>query len=356
MTPINMSPFLNEKTPLGFRILRGFPGPLEERAWREFLPQSDWPSHYTSPEFFLEPYWDGKHPFAVLAVEGNKVIGVLTGLHEENQVISGLPARPQTCFDRTTNVSRVAQSLAQGLLEESGSAKLVTVYSFTRLDTLRSIGFQLRPLEGVVVLDLTQGPEALFRQIHTSARKNIRIATRKGVEVCEASTEDDFSAYYDVYCRWLRSSRKKIVEAKIPSSVAMESYRIRSNRRLFLARHDGQIIAASSVRFSPGGVLEYSGNPSLEEHFLLKPNDLLKWKVIEWGCSQEFPLFSLGGAHQFHLKSGGAIIPVYRHRFDRTWFRRHDMREAVTDAARKTLRTAPLIDRTVRRLLRKRYE
>jgi hypothetical protein len=337
-----------------YSILQGFPNASEEKAWREFLPRSDWPSHYTTPEFFLEPYWKGKHPFAVLVNHVDRIVAVLTGLHEGDHVMSGIPARPQVCFDRTVDYSHAAQTLAQGLLEEAGSASLISLYSWTPLEALRIMGFRLRTLEGCVVLDLRRGPQELFREIHASGRKNIRIATRKGVEVFEASTDEDLAAYYEVYCRWRRTSRKKIEGQQVPFSVVLAAYNLKNSRRYFLARHDGETIAGSSVRFSPGGLLEYSGNPSLDEHFLLKPNDLLKWKVIEWGCAQGFPLFSLGGAHLFHLKSGGTIFPVYRHRIDRTWLRRHDRCEALIDTGRKTLRRAPLVDRTVRRLLGKR--
>lgn len=356
MNSVDMCGFVNAEAPLNFRIVREFPSPSEERAWREFLPRSDWPSHYTSPEFFLEPYWHGKKPFAVLAYDGGRIVAVLTGLHEGDHVISGIPARPQVSFDRTIDYSHAAQTLALGFLEEAGSARLISLYTWTPLEALRIMGFRLRALEGCVVLDLGLGPQALLQQMHMSQRKNTRIATRKGVEVFEAATEEDLAAYYDVYCRWRRTSRKEIEGEQVPFSVVLAAYRLKSNRRYFLARHDGKIIAGSSVRFSPGGLLEYSGNPSLDEYFLLKPNDLLKWKVIEWGCAQGFPLFSLGGAHRFHLKSGGTVVPVYRHRVDKTWLRRHDLREALTDTGRKALRRAPLIDKTVRRLLGKKCD
>ncbi len=339
-----------------FRILHGFPGPTEEKAWREFLLRSDWPSHYTSPEFFLEPYWEGKDPFAVLAYEGDRVVGVLTGLHEGNQVVSGLPARPQVCLDKSADHSRAGQALALGVLEWAGSAGLVTIYAWSSFDALRNLGFRLSAPDGDVVLDLRKGPEALFQQLHAGQRKNVRIAIRKGVEVFEASTEEDLRAYYEVYCAWRRSPRKKIEGEQVPFSVFAAAHGLRNNRRYFLARHEGKIIAASSVRFCPGGLLEYAGNVSLEEHFLLKPNDLLKWKIVEWGCAQGFSLFSLGGAHQFHLRSGGTVVPIYRHRFDRTWFRRYDLQEAVTNTARSTLRSVPLVDKTVRQLLGKTYE
>src|SRR5690349_17749326 len=44
-----------DKSDGSFRILRSQPsGPLADK-WREFLADSDYPTHYTAPEFFLEP-------------------------------------------------------------------------------------------------------------------------------------------------------------------------------------------------------------------------------------------------------------------------------------------------------------
>jgi GNAT acetyltransferase-like protein len=336
-----------------FRVLHDYPAPKEEKGWRDFLSRADWPSHYSSPEFFGESFWAGKRPFAVLALNGDRVVGVLTGLRGGNFVISGLPSRPQVCLDPEADVCRASQALGRGLLAESDSAGLVTFFAWSPLQALENTGFRLRALEGNVVLDLTQGPEALFRQAHENRRRNIRHAIRQGVEIFQASTEEDFSAYYEVYRRWRDTARKKIEGQEIPSAVLAEAYRLRGNRTLFLARHSGKIIAGTTVRHAPGGLLEYAGNSSMDENIDLRPNDLLMWKTIEWGCSQGFRRYSLGGAHAFLRKSGGTILPIYRHRLDRTWLRRHDLLEAMAETGRTNLRRVPAIDRTLRRLLGK---
>jgi hypothetical protein len=74
-----------------FRILREYPNSLQECAWREFLSRSDWASHYTAPEYFLEPFWSGKRPFAVLVSNGDKIVALLTGCHQGNTTFSGVP-------------------------------------------------------------------------------------------------------------------------------------------------------------------------------------------------------------------------------------------------------------------------
>src|SRR5262245_27881449 len=348
MDPGAASGELQRNRPLGFRILHEFPSPSEEAAWRAFLTYADWPSHYTSPEFFREPFWTGKRPFAILITDGDKVVAVSTGLREADRVISGLRSRPQVCFDPGVDLSRVVAALSGGLLEEAGSAKLVTLFAWMPLKSAERLGFRRRIFEGNVVLDLTKGPDALFRQCQESRRRNIRKATREGIEVFQASNEDDLRAYYEVYCRWQKTERKQIDGMQLPFDVLHAMYELRNSRRLFLARHAGKIIAGTTVRFFPGGLLEYSGNSSLDEHLHLRPNDLLWWKTIEWGCAQGFQRYSLGGAHHFLRKSGGTIVAIYRYRLDRTWGRRHDLLEIPVDMARRVVRSVPALKRVIR--------
>src|SRR5215472_13788704 len=93
-------PVTENHPPARWTILHQFPGADTEAKWREFLDQADCPSAYETPEFFLEPYWDSSHPFAILAFDGTDMVGVLTGIHARDRVISGLPSRPQVCMRR----------------------------------------------------------------------------------------------------------------------------------------------------------------------------------------------------------------------------------------------------------------
>src|SRR5580700_12023357 len=108
--------------------LHDFPARELEGHWRQFLSQADSPSAYTAPEFFLEPYWEGKNPFAILAFIRGEVVGVLTGLHLRDRVVSGLPSRPQICTKDNNEES--ADILLKGLLQEAGSAKLLEVFAW----------------------------------------------------------------------------------------------------------------------------------------------------------------------------------------------------------------------------------
>src|SRR5580658_5105917 len=150
-----------------FKILREFPSPELEKPWRDYLARLEFPSHYEAPEYFLEPLWAGKPRFAVLAIDsdrGNdKVTGVVTGLHDGKHVICGLPARPQISVDPAGDTAATLEALLQGLLAESASAELVSVYTWSHLElpAFSARGFQCQQLQGNVVLDLTLGADAL---------------------------------------------------------------------------------------------------------------------------------------------------------------------------------------------------
>jgi hypothetical protein len=74
-----------------YLILHGRPEGLTEALWRNCLADADFPTHYTAPEYFSEPSFRDKGPFAVLSLNGEKVTAVLTGINDGAHVQSGCP-------------------------------------------------------------------------------------------------------------------------------------------------------------------------------------------------------------------------------------------------------------------------
>lgn len=324
-----------------------------ERAWRDYLARVEFPSHYESPEYFVEPLWTDRQRFAVLAFENDKVVGVLTGMHAGKNVMCGLPARPQISVDPAADTAATLETLAQGLLEEAASAELVSVYtwSFLKLPPFSERGFQCQELQGNVVLDLTLGADALFKQFAKDRRRNIRYAEKNGVEISEITTAQDIADAYAVQSAW-RETTRKVVHARKKSFEAYEKIaNLRGNRLLLLARVSGKAIAVNSFRFFPGGLFESSANSSLDEFIHLKPNDLLQWRGIQWACSHGLRRHSLGGSHPFLLRFGGTVIPILRYRLDRTFLHRHDLSDTVQGVGRRIVgKLPPFVEEGIRKL------
>jgi hypothetical protein len=344
---------LQTKSEGSFAILHDFPPPEVETAWRDFLSRVEFPAHYNSPEFFKDPVWAGEQPFAVLALEGGSIVGVLTALHSGNHVISGLQSRPQICVDRTVDVNAALRSLGQGLLAEEGSANLITIYSWSSLplDAFESYDFHRKELEGDVVLDLKEDQEVLFKQLHASRRKNIRHGIRTGIEVFQAKTLEDAKNFYQIHTRWHQTKRKKIDTPQISWEVFSQRFCQSGNFAFMLAHYSGQVIAGITLRFFPRGLVEFSNHSSLDEFLYLKPNDLLQWKCVEWACREGFHRCSFGGAHTFHRRFGGTVIPIFRYRLDRTLLHRYDRQEATVDFMRNRFCKLPgPVQKVVRRI------
>ena len=179
------------------------------------------------------------------------------------------------------------------------------------------------------MLDLSRGPEALFRRFSENKRTNIKKAIKFGVSVEPAKSPDEISAYYAICADW---SRRKALPTPGQDEF-QQTFALTGNRVLFLARYEGKIIAGVVIRFFPHGVMEYAANSSLESALRLRPNDLLHWRAIEWGCAAGMAKYSLGGAHLFLRKFGGQLVPTTRHRLDLSLLRRHALGDWTTEKA-----------------------
>lgn len=320
-----------------FVLLRAWPEIDIERRWRECLLDADFATHYIAPEYFREPSVAAKRPFAVLALADNRVSGVLTGHHEGRHVKSGLLVRPQLALSKHEEADTAAAALFAGVVEEGRDAEIVDVFAWRSIRAENRAHFRERLETGVIMLDLTRGPEALFRGFSEMRRRNIRKAIKANVQVCQASSRADFEHYYPIYKDW--SDRKGLPVMLLPEF--METMVLTGNRRLFVARHNGTMLAGIVVRFVPGGVMEYAANSSLESSLHLRPNDLLHWRAIEWACSEGLNLYSLGGTHLFLTQFGGETLPTYRYRQDRSLLRRHHMKDAVGEMAASVMSRMP---------------
>ena len=164
-------------------------------------------------------------------------------------------------------------------------------------------------------LSLLLGPDRLFRRFSENKRTNIKKAVKFEVSVDIAETDDDISAYFAICANWSRRKALPMMHERR----FREDFRIDQYWRLFLARHEGQIIAGIVIRFFRG-VMEYAANSSLQSALRLRPNDLLHWRAIEWGCAQGLTKYSLGALTCFSRKFRGDIVPTTRCRIDLSLF------------------------------------
>lgn len=323
-------------------VVTSTPEPKLAVKWDAFLADARFATHYVTPTYFVDPYVRGDR-FAVLAIDGrHRVAAVATGVVDEESIISGLFPRPQVVFRNGVDHRMAFAALMDGIEElNAAGQRLIELHSWQAMGDLVDDRFEEHsssPENSIVMLDLSVGPDAIFKNFSQTRRSEIRKAEReKLVEIKEPETFIEQEALYRIHCEW-NARKGNRVESFEQMKTAIEQ---RENRRVFIAKVDGKTVAGSFYRFCPGGVVEYAANFSLPEYQRLRPNDLIGWHAIKWACENGFSHFSMGGSHLFLRRFGGEVMTTYRYTRDDRPFGIKRLKTNVREFGIETYRRLP---------------
>lgn len=171
----------------------------------------------------------------------------------------------------------------------------------------------IQPLR-TIVLDLALDEQTLLAQMKEKWRYNIRLATRKGVTVRDATSIEDLRLWYDLL--QVTSQRDQFgVHTFDYYRCAWELFVSSGKARLLLAEHEGRLLAGIFVAlFARQGLYLYGA--SSNEQRQLMPNYLLQWEAIRWTRQQGARLYDFWGIPDTDAEDE-AMAGVYR--FKRGW-------------------------------------
>ena len=327
---------------MSYIVLTSMPDPDLVARWNDLVRDASLPTHYVTPNYFTDPFVRGER-FAVLAVGGDGTINAtLTGVKTVDGVVSGMFSRPQMVFRRGVDRKKATAELLAGMSEIAGSSvKLIELYAWEPMSEFAAVGLSSRESNdttSVVMLDLAAGADAVFAGFSQTRRNEIRKGIKQGtVEIKQLETDRELAEIYQIHCDW--NARK----GHVPDTLEQMRTAVgqTENRRVFIAKVDGKVVAGSFYRLCPGGVVEYAANFSMPEYQKLRPNDLIGWHAIKWACESGFSHFSMGGSHLFLRRFGGEIVRTYRYRKDLSTFKMHDIRERVREIGAGAFRRLP---------------
>lgn len=336
-------PFDGPGTKMKWKVVTKLPDAGLGAQWEEFLTQADYPAHYTTPNFFVDPFIRGGERFSVLSFDDDgRISGVLSGVDAGKKIVSGLPTRPQLAFRKNIDRQEAARSLLAGVREKGGDdLELIQLHAWAEVTELGDLGLRRQENGGdnsTMMLDLSKGADEIFKGFSQTRRNELRKAIKQGViEVKELETDAELGELYEIHKDWnLRKGNRP--DAFEDISLAA---RQREHRRIFIATYEGKVVAGSFYRFCRGGIVEYAANNSMPEYQRLRPNDLIGWHAIRWACDQGFPLFSMGGSHLFLRRFGGTVWPTFRYSLDSTFLKRYEKREQIEALAHRLYTALP---------------
>lgn len=143
------------------------------------------------------------------------------------------------------------------------------------------------------LLRLSADADKVFRHFHPSqVQKNIARAERNGVEVRWAEDKSDLDIFYDLHLK----TRQRLGVPIQPRRYFELLWKriIDAGLGFILLAHQDSVPMAGAVflTYKTKLVAKYSASDS--NYWRFRPNNLLFWTSIRWGCEQGYSLFDWG--------------------------------------------------------------
>jgi CelD/BcsL family acetyltransferase involved in cellulose biosynthesis len=189
----------------------------------------------------------------------------------------------------------------------------------------------LPPSEGVVMVDagvrhlLRLEPEtAELRRLKPSVARHVRAAQRAGVRVRFSRSLQDMATFY----RFHLQTRRRLGVPVQPRRFfrAVWQHVVEPGLGFLAIAEDAQGEPMATALFlTHKGTIVYKYGASDASRWHLKPNHLLFWRVLEWGCQEGFGVLDFGrsdaesqGLRQFKSGWGAVEVPLQYARLGRS--------------------------------------
>jgi peptidoglycan pentaglycine glycine transferase (the first glycine) len=164
-----------------------------------------------------------------------------------------------------------------------------------------------------LVVDLSLSEEDLLARMKSRTRYNVRLATKKGVEVVEPEFEEGWEAFYE----WMKatSERKEgylLRRSRDYLRSVMRAMHDADQGHLFFAKHEGTPLAGMYI-FTFGEKYWYMYGASSDKKRNLTPNDLLQWEVMRWARRRGLRHYDMVGVPKPEdLDESSSLWSVYK--------------------------------------------
>jgi len=146
------------------------------------------------------------------------------------------------------------------------------------------------------IIDLQQSKEDIYKNIEKhSGRKNIERSERKGVTVEEINDNSLFE-----YCKLREEGKSISIEEKYQQDLKWWRLSKPLGRSGFLAKWKGKTVGGLLFYFFNNTIIEGGvARSELDKKNNLYSQDLIKWKIIEWGIKNKMKSYDLSGYNPY---------------------------------------------------------
>lgn len=275
---------------------------------------------------FVAKTQDAEPVFAALR-ENNQTLGYFTGLiiKKFGFKILGSPFPGWTTaymgFNLLSGVSRnsAVKALVDFAFHDLKCIHLEFMDRNFSLEDGDGLGFDYRLLSGLEV-DLTDSEDAIFANITSSCRRDIRRAARNGIIVEEAMDKDFANDYYaqlkDVF-----EGQSLVPTYGIERVQELTKHIYPTGRLLLLrARNSEGLCIATGIFPAMNQTMYFWGGASMHKYQNLLPNEAIQWYAMKYWKQRGIRFYDMmGGRSYYKKKYGGYDIAI-------PWFRKSKYR------------------------------
>jgi CelD/BcsL family acetyltransferase involved in cellulose biosynthesis len=182
-------------------------------------------------------------------------------------------------------------ALTDSLVEKRNSDGLASVEVRAQLPT--QSGVYTHSSAVIHVLALSSDPEAVFRKFkRTQVQQCILKAERDAVTVRRASAGTDLDVFYSLHLQ----TRRRLGTPVQPRRYFDLLWKrlIEPGVGFILLAYHGETPLAGAVFLAWNGTVSYKHSASDPAYWRLRPNNLVLWNAIKWGCENGYHTFDFG--------------------------------------------------------------
>jgi hypothetical protein len=181
--------------------------------------------------------------------------------------------------------------------------KILWPHKWGYADLFGDMGYENVGTNITYTINLDGGADVLWRHIDGNKRRNIKKALDRGVDFIESSSFEDLEKFYGLILEVAK--RHKFVPS--PLSWYQTLWKSQSqkdaSRLFFTIWKDNNVSGVLAIIHSKTiYALGFGYNSAALE---VRPNDLLHWKIMEWGCKRGFLKYHMGEVHPETDSSAG---------------------------------------------------
>lgn len=157
---------------------------------------------------------------------------------------------------------------------------------------------------------LDPDPDKIFGLIHHSHRRNVRVARKHEVRIESGASLEYILKYYALH---VQTRRRQGIPAQPRRFFELLAEKVlRRGLGFVLLAYQGENCLAGAVFLHWGQTLTYKYGASRADGLAMRPNHIIFWNAIQWGCEHGYRIMDLGrtdlgntGLRDFKKRWGG---------------------------------------------------